>query len=50
MFTHIRKMLRANCHRLNFDIPALLSDEDYETLTGITKDQFRRYQKHRNSL
>lgn len=40
LLTNIRKMLRADCHRLNFDIPAFLSDEDYETLTGITKDQF----------
>lgn len=41
LVTNIRQMMTANCSHLNFDNPAVLTSEDYFTLTGLNKEQFQ---------
>lgn len=41
LVTNIRQMMTANCSHLNFDNPAVLTSEDYFTLTGLNKEQFK---------
>ncbi|XP_052078126.1 uncharacterized protein LOC127716083 [Mytilus californianus] len=40
LLNDLRTIMKMTSSRLNFDIPALMTEENYNDLTGLSKDQF----------